>query len=433
MISDSFYCICSLFLYICRIKTIINLCTNMNAKEIAIIEAIIDKSDKRRHEKALKLLLYGEEKNGTIVKNEYVNCLESLVRKKFGNNVPFYDSYSTFAAEFWIHLEKMTQEQFRSIKNLKLWLFTVAKNFIETIRKEIEVFQIMDTPIDEGRLTENICDNFKSEINEEKGDAENGTEENDGNEYQEQSQELEKVETIPFDENEQERLKRVDYAKWRFRYYLSKMINETYKDILSAVYIEGVDREALAEEYGWGMDVFNLTLDHARNAFIAVALEDIQRCGPNLFKKYEYNKEMDDKTAKLLREFFAQKYDVQQMALKNHKTKYEMRKELSVAYKRLLRIHKKETEMLEKESLQEEKKQNRMKRLYRTHKAVLEKEFPQSYKLLIKYFEEFKGNFSAMTEWALDNNIDVFELERQLENSFDVLNAIEINPAFSSK
>lgn len=401
------------------------LCLNMNAKETAIIEAIIDKSDKRRHEKALKLLLYGEDKSGTVVKNEYVNCLESLIRKKFDKTISFEDSYSTFATEFWMHLENMAPDQLRNIKDLKPWLFIVAKNFIETIRKEIEAFQLFNTPIDEDRLTGIIDDDIQCDTNELNNETENDSEENKRNEEQFPGQEAETTEMIPFDESEQERQKRLSFAQWRFQYYLNKMMNETYKDILSAVYIEGVDRVTLAEEYGWEMGVFNLTLDHARNAFIAVTLDDIRRCGPSLFKEYACHKDMDDKTISLLREFFELKYDVQKMALLHHKSNYEMKKTLAVAYKKLLKIHKKETELIEAEQNQEERKQKRKKRLYLTHKNILEKEFPFSFKLLQKYYEEFKGDFSAMTEWAMNNNISVIELERQLETSFDVLNAIE--------
>lgn len=421
---NNYYC-GLLFLYICRIKTIIKLCLNMNAKEIAIIEAIIDKSDKKRHEKALKLLLYGEDKDGSFIKNEYVNCLESLVRKKFDKSISFEDSYSTFATEFWMHLEKITPEQLRSINNLKSWLFIVAKNFIETIRKEIEAFQLLDTPIDEDRMVGIIDDNSKGETNELNNDTENDSEENKGNEEQKPSQEAESTEMVPFDESEQERQKRLSFAQWRFQYYLSKIMNETYKDILSAVYIEGVDRATLAEEYGWGMDVFNLTLDHARNAFIAVALDDIRHCEPDLFRRYEYHKDMDDKTADLLREFFVFKYDVQQLAVLHHKSNYEIKKALAVAYKKLLRIHKKETELIEKKCQQDEKMQKQLKRLYLMHKGILEKEYPQSYKWLFKFFEEFKGNSSTITEWALNNNISIVELEQQLNASFEVLNSIE--------
>lgn len=397
----------------------------MNAKEIAIIEAIINKSDKKRHEKALKLLLYGEDKDGLFIKNEYVNCLESLVRKKFGNNISFEDSYITFANEFWLHLEKITPEQLRSINNLKSWLFIVAKNFIETIRKEIEAFQLIDTPIDEDKLVGIIDDNPQGETNELNNDSENGSEEDNGNEEQIPSQEAESTEMIPFDESEQERQKRSSFAQWRFQYYLRKMMNETYKDILSAVYIEGVDRATLAEEYGWGMDVFNLTLDHARNAFIAVALDDIRHCEPDLFRRYEYHKDMDDKTADLLREFIVFKYDVQQLAILHHKSNSEIKKALAIAYKKLLRIHKKETELQEKKCQQDEKIQKQLMRLYLMHKSFLEKEYPQSYKWLFKFFEEFKGNSSIMTEWALNNNISIVELEQQLDDSFEVLNAIK--------
>lgn len=419
-----YFCFSQLFLYICGIKTIIKLCANMNAKEIALIEAIIDKSDKKRHEKALKLLLYGEDRDGSIIKNEYVNCLEALVRKKIGNNISFNDSYSVFATEFWMHLEKMTPEQLRSINNLKSWLFIVAKNFIETIRKEMEVFQLMDTPVDEDRLAGSADDNSEGEAVDFDADNIYDAEDN-GDECHKQSQEVESIETVPFDENEQERLQRLDFAKWRFRYYLSKMLNETYKDLLFAVYIEGVDRESLAEEYGWSMDVLNLTLDHARNAFIAVTLEDIRRCEPELFKKYEYHKDMDEKTAILLREFFIYKYDVQQLAHLHHKSNYEIKKLLSVAYKKLLRIHKNETELKEIDSHQEEKKQKRMKRLFGMYKGVLKKKYPKLFWWLLKYYEEFQGNYSAMTEWALNNNANIEELEQYLETSFDVLNAID--------
>ena len=395
----------------------------MNERERAIIEAIIDKSDKRRHDKALTLLLYGEERGDGFVKNEYVRCLENLVRKKFDKSVPFADSYSIFATEFWIHLDKMTPERLYGINDLNAWLFEVARNYIETIRNKVEEFQLNKGSLNEDVLTVETDDNNEVDTDELDNGIDNNSEEDEENDCAKQSHELSVL--IPFDETEQDKLKRLNFAKWRFLHYLDKMTNETYKDLLKAVYIEGVDRETLAEEYGWTMAVFNLTLDHARNAFIAVALDDIQRCEPDLFKKYEYHEDMDNETANLLREFFVCKFDVQQLALRHQMNNYGMKRALSVAYKKLLRIHKNETELLETEIHKEERRQKRMKRLYKMYKGILKKEYPGSYWQLTRYFEEFKGDFSAVTEWALNNNISVDGLELQLEASFDLLNAID--------
>ena len=402
----------------------------MNAKEKALIEAIIDKSDTRRHDKALTLLLWGDKKGAICAKNQYVNCLEDIVRKKCGS-VNFVDAYSIFASEFWMHLDKMDPKFLRGIIDLQAWLNEVAKNFIESIRKEIEEFKLGDTQINEGVLTGDDVDNGGGEIDSRCNHAGNDFEEADGierdiiNENPETCREAETEETVPFDVSEQEELEQLDFARWRFRHYLSSMTNETYKDLLDAVYIEGADRETIAEEYGWTMAVFNLTLDHARSAFVVVALDDIQRCEPDLFRQYEYHEDMDDKTANLLRDFFVGKYDVQRLALLHHKTVYDMKKSLSVAYKKLLRIHKKETEFKETSRHKQEKTQKRMERLWRIYKVTIKKSYPLTYWFLLKYFNEFNGEFSTMTEWALNNNCSIAELNRQLETSLDVLNAID--------
>ena len=147
----------------------------MNAKEKAIIEAIIDKNNERKHDRALKLLLFGEEKGGSFSKNEYANLLKDLVKKKYARCFSFEDTYNTFATGFWMHLDKMTPEQLRSINDLKAWLFEVAKNYIESIRDIIEALQP------------------------------NGLTNDDPGNYSE--------ETTPFDETESDKLERLDYAK----------------------------------------------------------------------------------------------------------------------------------------------------------------------------------------------------------------------------
>lgn len=411
----------------------------MNERDI--IEAIIDKSDKRRHDKALTLLLYGEDtgrasgpfmykkvKEDPILSIPFI--LQDLIRKKF-SKIRFEDAYSVFATGFLMHLDGLSPEMLCGVDDLKNWIYIVAKNYATSHLEEIQAFGIgVDVSIDENRVADGDSIENETEVDELNDDTEIDSEDSREIELPEQGREEKSTVTIPFDENEQDKLKRLDFAKWRFQHYLSQMANETYKDLLTAVYIEGVDRETIAEEYGWTMAVFNLTLDRARNAFITVALDDIQHCEPDLFREYEYHKDMDDTTANLLREFFICKFDIQQMALLHHKTNYGMKMALSVAYKKLLRIHKNETELLETERHKEERKQNRMKRLYKMYKGILEKEYPRSFWLLSKYFKEFNGEFSVMTEWAMNNNINVDELERQLEASFDLLNALDKERSF---
>jgi len=395
--------------------------------ERAIIESIIDKDDKRWHDKALTLLMFGKRTGGLSEKNVYVSCLEELVRNRIAKNVWFEDAYCTFASEFWKHLDELSPEILQNIDDLKSWLFVAARNFIDSNRKVIEVFKLGDSFLDESRVTDNNDDNNEGGCDDLCNDKEkeNESKEDEETERLKHRQETESVEIVPFDEDDQDVLQRLDFARWRFLHYLGKLTNETYKDLLSAKYIEGVESETLAEEYHMEMPIFNLTMDHARNAFIAVALDDIQHCEPDLFRKYEYHEDMDDRTAALLRGFFVCKYDVQQLALLHHKTNYGMRMALAKAYKRLLRIHKNETESEETKIHQEERKQRRMKRLYELHKKLLKEKDDSSYWLLRRFYEDFKGDYAEMERHQLNNGANPDELERQFEVAYEVLDAID--------
>ena len=273
----------------------------MNKRDI--IEAIIDKSDKRRHDKALTLLLYGEDtgraggsfmykkvKEDPILSIPFI--LQDLIRKMF-SKIRFEDAYSVFATGFQMHLDGLSSEMLYGVDDLKKWIVKVAKNYAINHLEEIQAFGIgVDVSFDENRVADDASIENETEVDELNDDTGIDSEDSREIELPEQCREEESTVTIPFDENEQDKLKRLNFAKWRFQHYLSQMANETYKDLLTAVYIEGVDRETIAEENGWTMAVFNLTLDHARNAFISVALDDIQHCEPDLFREYEYHKDI---------------------------------------------------------------------------------------------------------------------------------------------
>ena len=135
----------------------------MNKRDI--IEAIIDKSDKRRHDKALTLLLYGEDtgraggsfmykkvKEDPILSIPFI--LQDLIRKMF-SKIRFEDAYSVFATGFQMHLDGLSSEMLYGVDDLKKWIVKVAKNYAINHLEEIQAFGIgVDVSFDENRVAD---------------------------------------------------------------------------------------------------------------------------------------------------------------------------------------------------------------------------------------------------------------------------------------
>ena len=410
----------------------------MNEQEKNIIEAIIDKGNRRKHDKALISLLYGDDIGITgdpfkykKDKSDIPYILQDIIRKYF-SKIRFKDAYSAFASDFMLHLDRMPAEMLRDIDDLKSWIFITARNYALNHKKEIESFQDDKTgftiTLDENRMYGKIpTDNETESSNadeaketdcekESENDEETIYESNDefGETNDNETQyEVDSFDVIP------------DVAKSRIEKYLSKITNDEYRYLIRAIKIDGIDREVLAQQYGKDVAYVNMKFIRAWNAFIAVALDDIQQCRLDLFKKHENHKDLDDENAGLLRDFLLRKLSVQNMAFQYGMTEAKMREKLAIAFKLLLKIDKKENEKNEDEKQKEERVLHRMKRLWGQYKSILKVKNPESHSLLSKFFNECKGEYSALLELYLNNGINVNELEQKLQDSFAILDAID--------
>lgn len=430
--------------YICSIITIGNACTNMNTKETAIIHGILAKDDRKRHDQALILLLYGKKKEGTSNPIKYEKklndpilgipySLQDNIRKMFSRN-GFEDAYSIFATGFMVHLDSLPAQTLLGIDDLKKWMTTAGRHYALSHFEEIGQLELReggnaitynlsnhaDTANNEAEITDGQTplDDFSGNLEE---DIET-TEEALFTESRRSDEEMagqndEPIGDNPFDEPTD--------SQWRFEYYLSKVQNKEYQDLIRAIKIEGVDRETLAEEYGRDVAYINTRFNRAWNTFIMVAMEESRHLGKSLFRKYEHHQDLDNQSAELLQAFFQSKGNVKDLARQHGMTVNDTKQLLGTAFKELIKIDKEETEKANEKTHREEKMQKRMERLFKKHQVTLRKDFADTYSLLQKYFKECKGDFSAMAEWALNSNINIDQLAQKLEESFDVLNKID--------
>lgn len=416
---------------------IIKSCTIMNEQEKNIIEAIIDKGNRRKHDRALISLLYGDDIGITgdpfkykKDKGDIPYILQDIIRKYY-SKIRFEDAYSVFASDFMLHLDRMPAEMLRDIDDLKSWIFITARNFAIDHKKEIESLGEIETgitiAIDDSRMygespTDDEAESYdavKKESTETEKDSEDDEETNyeSNDEFGETNDGENQDGEDPFDETP-------DAEKSRIGYYLSKINNAYYRDLIRAIKIEGIDREVLARQYGKDVADINRDFSRAWIVFITVALDDIQQCRQNLFKKYENHKDLNDENACLLRDFLQRKQSMQNMVIRYGMTEAQMKEKLAIAFKLLLKIDKKEREKEEEEKQKEEKKLHRMKRLWGLYKGIVKVNNHESYNLLSRYFNECKSDYSLLLGWALNNNINVSKLEQQLEDSFGILDAI---------
>ena len=324
----------------------------MNQREIQLIEAIIDTTDKRRHNAAINILFFGHDiaksdERSFYRKNEYVISLENAVRKCFSGNLyrgAFSDVYGVFVSLFTEYLGRLSPDKLMEIQDLKNWLFMSGCNFCNSNRKKINHLLGLNPEdsfdeYDDGKKT--------GETNEE----DTASVDNESQDTTMQSEEINEQSLADIPDSNQDTS---GWAESLLEYYINKIENEYYRDLIRALKIEKVPVETMAEEYD------KTDYNRAWDRLLQTCLPDIRIRSKKLFKKYEV--ELDEKDANLLNKFFFVENDTMALAASEGMKKGDLEKAVIKAYKVLLKVAKHETELDEKEERKEKREQKRLEK-----------------------------------------------------------------------
>lgn len=275
----------------------------MNSRELQLIEALINKEDSVRHNKAIEIIFHGTVKDGKMIKNAYVNAIENAVRQCFSGALyrgRFEEIYITFEAEFYNYLMKVKPDTLRSIDKLESWLYVASRNFANSHRKKITMaLGIVETEVKSDILID--CCNDDADPS--------------------------------------------SWASDLLDSYIEQISCEYYRLILRAVVLEDMPREEFAEEQG-KKDAAAIDRDvrRAKLELIKVAMADIKWRSRKVMSKYcdQIPKQAE---RNLLEDFFTGKHVKDINGLVN-------------AISNLMKIAHRETKLDEAEEKRELRRQN---------------------------------------------------------------------------
>lgn len=314
----------------------------MNERERQLIEGIINTDDRRVHNRAIQLLFHGQDTSGrderaSYKKNVYVVALENAVRTCFSGRYyigRFQETYLVFESLFTTYLEQIKPETFREIDDLKNWLYVVAGRFCNSNRNKIN--ELLGIDLDDNTETiDNVLKVKESETVEDHEEAE------------------------PTDDPE-EQADATGWAESLLDFYISKIGNAYYRDLIRAIKLERVPVETIAEEYGKSTDDIYRDFNRAWDRLLQVTLPDIKIRGKGLFKKYESM--LNGEQAGLLNTFFYGSHDTTSSTPLGKSRQEEIEKAIVKAYKVLLKTAKRENELDEKEKRRETREQHRLEK-----------------------------------------------------------------------
>lgn len=299
----------------------------MNAKEKAIIQAIIDKSDAKRHQRAIDILTVGriQDARGENVLPklipDYCKVIKSAVKCVCTgwryNGLSDDDIYGAFLIHFIPAIEAVKEETWLKVEDLKHWLFRVAQNCAKKNIKEINIDLDVDTKNDGCVLSY-----------DETWMKEEGQGESEDNIYAYSPDEPTELETFDNLINK----------------YVDQLPIERDRVIVRAIKIDDMDREELAAELGLTPAALNLAYEEAWMRVLKRALPDIRYRARTMFKENEYKLKQND--AEILHDFFSgynkAKEQIVIMAHDKNCTTNQMETQIVKAYKRLINLNKQE-------------------------------------------------------------------------------------------
>lgn len=251
----------------------------MTISERQLIEDILERGDRKRHDKAVNTLFYGNSLVTTSIKNAvfkiYSNSKYSLVRSEI---------YPTFVSVFYKRLIEINPDTLRTIKNLAAYFYRTTWHFLleDSIRKEID-FSLG-------------IDDTHTELNLNLNHDENDNDEEDGqilNSNQESSTE---------DDEEQDDAE--GWERFFLNPYIQKIQGKNRDRILSDLqsYIMDEPSKVYAARINTTVDDVDNRCRRAHLELIRVALPDILNRTRTMFARFGDN--LSSSNRELLNEFY---------------------------------------------------------------------------------------------------------------------------------
>lgn len=332
----------------------------MNERERLLIDGLINKEDKKLHNRCITLLFHGQDvakgnERALYRKNEYVTALENAVRTCFSGRYykgRFDETYMVFESLFVPYLEHLASEKLREIDNLKNWLFIAAVRFCNSNRNKVNMLLGIDTatesdPFDDGKRNESDPDSeTQGQATSIDMDA-NPTDSIDGDE--------DLAAEVPDAQDDSS-----DWAETLLNHYINQVGNAYYRDLIRAIKLEDVAVETIAEEYGKKPADIHRDYSRAWEKLLQICLPDIKVRSKKLFREREAD--LDIRQADVLNKFYSSGHDMASLAKTEGMKQDVLEDSIIKAYKALLKTNKRETKIDEKEQREDLREQRRLEK-----------------------------------------------------------------------
>lgn len=265
----------------------------MNSKEREYIEWIIDRSDTKHHEAAIKYLFYGKE--------SVTRTIRSVVLKYFSNNkysLVRSEVYPTFVSVFYQYLLTINPQKLREIDNLNAYFFKAVSTFLipgKPYRIKIDASLGIDATHVEFNPNVFHEESFTSEEfdnpNENDGKESESTAEDDSND--------------DFGEDDKSPVDPDDWTAFVMLPYIQqiegKNRDRTIEDLFSKV-IEDLPSKDYAELIGTNYRDVDVRRGRALVEVLKVALPDIRKRAKKMFVRFKDC--LNSSQVKILQDFF---------------------------------------------------------------------------------------------------------------------------------
>lgn len=315
----------------------------MNSKESLLAAALINTDDGVRHNKAIKMIFFGAEKDEggrmKYVDNDYSREIKKRVRILYGGQKYFgyFDEIYSFLTSFICQdLVKRLKKSGEGIikKSLLDYILSMVHN--SSYRKEVDDYlwaypkrEEFDATVDRDPIKEE--ETYQGALGEE-----------DNPLYQKKPSDSD-------DDDAEEFGTRADWAAYILDAYIKRISNPKYREILTEIDIDGLTPQQYAKKMGETSTCIHQRHKEALIALAQVTLKEIHSRGKSLFVRFK--EELDSKQIVILQDFF----------YNGNLGKYKQR-DIAIAYRALVNIANKAFSEERKELLKRQKEEERQEK-----------------------------------------------------------------------